>query len=278
MGSAGSAYYSDWTISNAARRNTLPTPPTMFTAAPASYYIPSVTLTWSGTVAGTSAIKNYIIQQATSSNGTTWSGWSAVTTVSSTATSGTYLAMPSNVDGMRTKYRIAVTDALDAVSGYVESNIVTKQLAPETPIVVSPTNGSTIYNMQPRFLITTGGAPDGRIQRVAVRIDNGSWVNSLNNPSLFSVSGNLANGVSTIYRPNALVVGTHTVTIRSVNDSGNSSDIVRTFSIGQALTINTIQFFTIVKANHINDIRTATRCILPSGAPPVVMRNLGCML
>ncbi|GHU74325.1 hypothetical protein AGMMS49992_15440 [Clostridia bacterium] len=81
-------------------------------------------LTWNGTVAGTSAIKSYVIQYATSSDGTNWSGWSALATVTSSATFGNYSITPSNVDGMRTKYRIAVMDVLDAVSGYVESNII----------------------------------------------------------------------------------------------------------------------------------------------------------
>jgi hypothetical protein len=162
---------------------------------------------------------------------------------------------------MRTKYRLAVMDVLDAVSGYVESNVVMKQLAPETPIVTAPTSGSTTHNTQPRFLIKTGGTPDGRTQRFAVRIDNGVWVDSVANPTMFSVNGALPNGTSTIFQPAALSVGTHTAVVKAVNDSGSSAEITRTFTIAQPSFGEIVQYVTIVTAAQVNTLHNAANSI-----------------
>ena len=95
-GAAGESLYSDWTVSsNTVQRNTLPTPPTTFTATPVIYEAKPVTLTWSGTIPGTSAIKQYVIQRSTSTDGTNWTAYEALTTVISSATSGTYTSYAS---------------------------------------------------------------------------------------------------------------------------------------------------------------------------------------
>jgi hypothetical protein len=120
-GTAGESLYSDWAVSsNTVRRNTLPTPPTTFTATPVIYEAKPVTLIWSGTIPGTSAIKQYVIQRSTSNDGTNWTAYEALTTVVSSATSGTYTAYASQIPGTFTRYRISVTDTLDAVSAYGE--------------------------------------------------------------------------------------------------------------------------------------------------------------
>jgi hypothetical protein len=41
-------------------------------ASPIIYEINIITLTWSGAAAGTSAIKQYVIQQSTSADGAVW--------------------------------------------------------------------------------------------------------------------------------------------------------------------------------------------------------------
>ena len=79
-GAAGESFYSDWTVSsNTVRRNTLPTPPTSFTATPTIYESATVTLSWSGTIPGTSAIKQYVIHRSTSTDGFTWSAYESLT-------------------------------------------------------------------------------------------------------------------------------------------------------------------------------------------------------
>lgn len=138
-GAAGESFYSDWIVSgNSVRRNILPTPPSSFTAAPAIYESATVALTWSGTIPGTSAIKQYVIQRSTSTDGINWSAYEALTIIVSSATSGIYTANASQIAGMYTRYRISVTDTLDAVSAYVVSGTVKKNSPPTAPTIVCP--------------------------------------------------------------------------------------------------------------------------------------------
>jgi len=263
-GAAGESFYSDWTVSsNTVRRNTLPTPPTSFTATPTIYESATVTLSWSGTIPGTSAIKQYVIQRSTSTDGINWSAYEALTIVVSNATSGTYITSASQIAGTYTRYRISVTDTLDAVSGYVVSGNVKKNSPPTAPAIVCPVSGSSGYNTTPRFMITTGIEPDGQTQIVEVKIDAEAWVNSVDNPEMFSISGYLGNGVKTVYQAPALTIGTHTVTVRCLDsDIGSSSpEVVRTFTVlpspFETITANE----THVKADHIKTLRNAVNTI-----------------
>lgn len=263
-GAAGESFYSDWTVSsNTVRRNTLPTPPTSFTATPTIYESATVTLSWSGTIPGTSAIKQYVIQRSTSTDGINWSAYEALTIVVSNATSGTYITSASQIAGTYTRYRISVTDTLDAVSGYVVSGNVKKNSPPTAPAIVCPVSGSSGYNTTPRFMITTGIEPDGQTQIVEVKIDMGAWVNSVDNPEMFSVSGYLGNGVNTVYQATTLSAGSHTVTVRCLDsDIGSSSpEVVRTFTVlpspFETITANE----TYVKATHIQTLRNAVNTI-----------------
>lgn len=263
-GAAGESFYSDWTVSsNTVRRNTLPTPPTSFTATPTIYESATVTLAWSGTTPGTSAIKQYVIQRSTSTDGINWSAYEALTIVVSNATSGTYTTSASQISGTYTRYRISVTDTLDAVSGYVVSGNVKKNSPPTAPAIVCPVSGSSGYNTTPRFMITTGIEPDGQTQIVEVKINMGAWVNSVDNSEMFSVSGYLGNGVKTVYQAPALTIGTHTVTVRCLDsDIGSSSpEVVRTFTVlpspFETITANE----THVKADHIKTLRNAVNTI-----------------
>lgn len=94
------------------------------------YDTEQVTLTWSGAVAGTSAIKQAVIQQATSADGASWSAYTALVTLTTSATSGSYTPAVSTVPGMSTRYRLSLTDTLSAVSGYTLSNIIRKASPP----------------------------------------------------------------------------------------------------------------------------------------------------
>jgi len=259
-GTAGEDYYSDWTISsNTVRKNILPIPPTIFAANPPIYEANTINLSWSGTVPGTSAIKQYVIQQSTSTDGVNWSAYVALTTIISSNTSGSLRVNASQIVGRYTRYRISVTDALDAVSAFVVSNMVKKNSPPASPVVDCPMSGNFTYNSTPRFMITTGIEPDGQTQIVEVRIDSGPWQNSVDNPERFSVSGYLGNGVKTIYQAEPLSVGNHTVTFRCLGSDieSASTEVVRTFTIlalpFEIITANV----THVKAAHIKTFRTA---------------------
>ena len=263
-GAAGESFYSDWTVSsNTVRRNTLPTPPISFTAAPAIYESATVTLTWGGTIPGTSAIKQYVIQRSTSTDGVNWSAYEALTIVVSSATSGTYTANASQIAGMYTRYRISVTDILDAVSAYVVSGTVKKNSPPSAPIIVCPVSGSSGYNTTSRFMITTGIEPDGQTQIVEVKIDSGAWFNSVDNPAMFSVSGYLGNGVKTVYQAATLTAGSHTVTVRCLDSDIESAspEVVRIFTVLQPPFETITANETHVKASHILTLRTAVNIV-----------------
>lgn len=259
-GTAGESFYSDWTVSgNTVHKNTLPTPPFSFTASPAIYEGTVVTLAWSGAAPGTSAIKQYVIQRATSADGTNWSAYEALTTIVSSSISGTYTANASQIAGMYTRYRISVTDTLDAVSAYVISGAVKKNSPPTAPVIVCPVSGSSSYNTTPRFMLTTGVEPDGQSQIVEVKIDTGAWFNSVDHAERFSTSGYLGSGVKTVYQAETLAAGNHTITLRCLDSDIESAspEVVRTFTVlptpFETITANV----THVKAAHIQALRTA---------------------
>ena len=260
QGSAGASFYSDWVLtSNTLQKNVLPTPPTTFTANPAIYEGATITLAWSGTIQGTSAIKQYVIQKATSTDGVNWSTYEAVATVVSSATSGTYLTNASLVSGIYTGYRISVTDVLGAISAYVISNTVKKNNPPTAPIIDCPKTGSSTYNVKPRFMIIMGNESDGQTQILEVKIDSGVWLNSVDNPEFFSTNGYLTDGVKTVFQAPILTEGNHTITFRSLDSDvrSPSAEVLRTITIlpspFETITANV----TPVKATHIKAIRDA---------------------
>jgi len=256
QGVAGSGYYSPWKISsNTLRRNVLATPPTAFSASPTVYITPSVSLSWSGTVAGTSAIKNYVIQQSTSADGSAWSTWETVTTVTTSAISGTYTATPSNVPGMYTRYRIAVTDTLNAVSAYATSNTVRKSANPAIPAVAAPKNGSATSDPNPLYLIQTGA--HGNPQTIYVYSTAGVWLNSVDNPEHFSKGGTFTEGERTVFRDTITAPGTYTIRIESRDAYASSPTVSRTITVLPSSFEEIVPDITHVKASHITALRTA---------------------
>ncbi len=196
-------------------------------------------------------------------DGINWSAYEALTIIVSSATSGTYTANASQIAGMHTRYRISVTDTLDAVSAFVVSGIVKKNSPPTAPTIVCPVSGGSSYNVTPRVMIITGPEPDGQTQIAEVKIDAGAWVNSVDNPEMFSVSGYLGNGVKTVFQAPTLAAGNHTLTMRCwICDIGSSSpEVVRTFTVlspsFETITANE----TNVKANLIQTLRMAVNTV-----------------
>ena len=154
-GAAGESFYSDWTVSsNTVRRNTLPTLPTSFTATPTIYESAKCYsfMEWNDT---RNQCYQAVCHSAFNFNGRiNWSAYEALTIVVSNATSGTYTTSASQIAGTYTRYRISVTDTLDAVSGYVVSGNVKKNSPPTAPAIVCPVSGSSGYNTTPKFMIT----------------------------------------------------------------------------------------------------------------------------
>lgn len=264
-GTAGSSYYSGWKVStNSVRKNTLPIAPTSFSASPATYNNENVTLSWSGAAAGTSAIQQYVLQRSTSSDGSNWSAYETLTTITSSTTSGSYEATASAVAGTYTRYRISVTDTLGAVSPYVVSGTVKKNSPPAMLIITAPRAGSATYNPTPRFLITTGVEPDGQTQKVCVKIGAADLQDSVNNAALFSQGGYLGDGVKTIFRNHAsLPDGSITVTFRSMDNGieSTSPDVNRTFSVLPSPFEIITENETKVKTEHIRAIRETVNTV-----------------
>ncbi|WMJ86771.1 hypothetical protein [Anaerocolumna sp. MB42-C2] len=265
LGNAGSSYYSGWKVSsNTVRKNILPTPPTSLSASPALYETQSVTITWSGAVVGTSPIKQYLLQRSTSSMGNpTWSSYETLAIIVSSETYGNYTAEASQTPGTSTRYRLSVTDTIDAVSSYVVSNTVTKNSPPTAPIISSPVSGRSIYNTTPRFMITTGMEPDGQTQIVEVKIDTGVWHNSVDDSEMFSTSGYLGDSTKTVYQASTLAAGSHTVTFRCLDSAllSPSMEVIRTFNVLTSPFETISANVTHVKAMHILALRTAVNTI-----------------
>ena len=262
QGTAGSAYFSPWKITtNTVRKNIPAAPPTAFTASPLIYATPSATLTWSGMVAGTSAIKNYIIQQSTSTNNVAWGTWETVATVVSSAASGTYTATPSNVPGMFTRYRIAVTDTLNAVSPYVISNSIKKNTVPAALTIAAPKNSSATFNPNPLYLIQVGADADGEEQTLFVYSASGVWMNSVDHPEHFGHGGKYNEGERTIFRDSTTAPGTYTIRFESHDDYSSSVTVSRTITVLPSPFEEIIPNVTHVKASHILTIRSATNTV-----------------
>lgn len=265
MGTAGGSYFSDWkTSANSVRKNILPTPPTSLTVSPTLYELPNVTISWSGAAPGTSPIKSYILQRSTSYMGNPpWSSYETLATIISSETFGSYTTEASNIPGTATRYRISITDTLDAVTTYVISNTIRKNSPPAAPVISCPMSESSTYNAIPRFLITTGSEPDGQTQIVEVKIDTGNWYNSVDNPEMFSTSGFLGNNINTVFQGPAIATSSHTVTFRCLDSDllSPSPEVIRTFHVKpspfELITANE----THVKADHIRTLRIAVNTI-----------------
>lgn len=261
-GSAGNAYFSPWKVTtNTMRKNILATPPTAFTASPLIYATPSATLSWNGTVAGTGAIKNYIIQQSTSTNNSAWGTWETVVTVVSGETSGIYTATPSNIPGIFTRYRIAVTDALNAVSSYVISNSIKKNTNPASLTVIAPKNSSSTYNPNPRCLLQVGADTDGEAQTIHVQSSSGTWLNTVDNPEHFRHGGTFTEGERTIFRDVDTAPGIYTIRFESHDAYTSSVAVSRTITVLPSPFEEIVPNVTHVKASHILTIRSAVNTV-----------------
>ncbi|GHU78947.1 hypothetical protein AGMMS49992_30380 [Clostridia bacterium] len=147
------------------------------------------------------------------------------------------------------------------MSGYTVSNIIQRMSSPNTPVVTAPAQGGTIYNRNPRFLITTGGMPDSRVQRVSVKIGSGDWQDCANNPTLFHPNGSIGNGEAVVFQSESQSIGITTALIRADNDAGSSSSITRNIMILDNPLEDIVANQTHVKATHILTLRSMINAI-----------------
>ncbi len=262
-GALGSLYYSDWATSGSVRKNVLPSPPGMFTAAPEVYEGGSIALSWGGVVPGTSAIKSYTIQSASSMDGgVTWTSFAALTTILSSATSGSTAVAADMRDGVKVVYRIRTVDSFDAASAYASSNIVSMVTAPPAPLLLAPVSGRTTYSTTPRVLLKTGAYAGGS-QTLRVCVDGGPWYDSVADPARFSVSGSLGGNAASIFVPPQLSTGSHTLSVKAVNAAtgAESSAVQAQFTIAASPFSQITASVTTVKAAHIQQLRDAVNAV-----------------
>ena len=262
-GAAGLSFYSSWKIStNSVRKNTLPSPPTVFTASPASYTTGPATLSWSGALGGTSPIKGYIISISTSSNNSTWTNWSTAETLNLSAASGTFSATVSNTPGTYSRFSIVTIDTQGAQSSAKISNtILAVAAASLTPTVTAPKEGSSTFNPKPMVLITMGSSPNTQIS--SVKVGQGAWHDTVNNQSFFSKSGVINKNTSLIYQSQSLTTGAKTVSVQSLNSNfeAPSSTVTRSFTIIPVQLETITADITKVKALHITYLRNAVNIV-----------------
>lgn len=140
----------------------------------------SLVLSWSGASSGTAnTISSYEIQYRTSSNASTWSAWSALTTVTSTATSGSYTHTPSISEGYYIQYQIRTRGSAGSswYSAWKEFSYSRKN---STPSQVSSISLSTdTYSQGESVTISWASATDvdGNISNYNLQYsaNNGSW-------------------------------------------------------------------------------------------------------
>jgi hypothetical protein len=246
LGTAGSSYYSRWVETNAIKRNSLPSAPTSFTAAPEVYVSGAIALTYSGAADPDGNLSTHNIQYATKSGMESWSAWANLT-------NGITAHTPTLSPGQSIKYRARAVDALGAVSDWLESNACVKNTAPAAPTVNYPQAGQTIYNSRPRLLVTLGADPEGHLQQI---ISDGFT------PS--RADGLTAGSKIILRRSGAAASGAVSYSVKSSDQYGEQSTAVTgslTYSAPNYTDANLTAGTTRIKAAHMNELRTMVNTV-----------------
>jgi hypothetical protein len=222
-----------------------------------------VTLSWSGASGGVgNDIMAYEVEYSDSTDNVNWGSWTALTVVNTTDTFGTLVVSPPASRGNYRRFRVRTRGTIGEVgySGWIESdNSVRRKRLTPAPTVTAPNDSSITYNPSPRVLITTGIEPDGQLQIVEVKTDDGEWLNSVDNAELFSVGGELGDNVNTIFiGDGALSYGSHTINIRCYDSATltRNTEVTRIFIVLPSPFEEITANVTKVKAEHIISLRT----------------------
>lgn len=161
-GSAGSSYYSGWTTStNSVRKATLPSAPTSCSVN-STLSEGNVTLSWSGAANGAGhSIGSYEIQYSESSNNATWGSWYALTTVTTSSTSGSVSVAPPYTRGYYRRFQVRArsSSGTSYTSPWkISTNSVRKNTAPGMPAIV--TASPSVYSNE-SITISWSGATAG---------------------------------------------------------------------------------------------------------------------
>lgn len=126
-----------------------------------SVFETGITLSWSGATGGSfNTITGVQIEYSTSSNGTTWGGWTLLGTVKTTSGSGNYKYNPSLTRGHRIRYRVRVTGAAGAIgySSYSSTVSTKKNGLPTAPTILAVSDSTP--SLGDEITVTWAGADD----------------------------------------------------------------------------------------------------------------------
>jgi hypothetical protein len=208
-------------------------------------------LSWSGASGGTeNAITGYEIQYAESTDGTSYGSWTALSTVTSTATFGSVsVALPS-ARGKYRKYQIRTQGAAgsDYYSAWVITDAVRYNTTPTAPTIDLPQNGKTIYNPLPRFLITIGADADNQLQTFLAT----GFTQSHDRPHL-PASKIMLQRTAAATAGTVSLSATQTDTLASTSSAATRST---TYAVPTYTDSTITAGTTAIKAAHITELRT----------------------
>jgi hypothetical protein len=204
----------------------------------------SITLSWSGAVAGTNnPVSGYAIYRSTSAGGTY--------SLLGTTASASYSVAANTTEGSSYYYKIVALGTKAGFNSGMSSVYATLKTnsAPSAPTISAPVAGKTIINSRPRILVTVGSDADGHAQTLSLTGYSASTV------------GALAPGKKVVLRRSAALTesSTQNISITSADTLGAASGVTsRSFSYtavtwtDSALVVNT----TPIKAVHMQELRT----------------------
>lgn len=245
-GEAGASYYSGWAETNAIKRNSLPTAPTSFAAAPEVYVSGAIALTYSGAADPDGNLSTHNIQYSTKAGVEAWSAWANLA-------NGITAHTPTLSPGQSIKYRVRAVDSLGAVSDWRESNACVKNTAPAAPTVNYPQADKTTHNSRPRLLVTLGADPEGHLQQI---ISDGFT------PS--RADGLTAGSKIILRRSGAATSGSVSYSVKSSDQYGEQSAATTgslTYTSPSFTDATITGGTTRIKAVHINELRTMVNTI-----------------
>ncbi len=184
--------------------------PAYVTVSPELYESGNISLVWPAGSGGNGAAITYGIQYGTSADGSTWSGWTQLATVSTL----NYNHAPDLTRGSFIKYRVCtIISAYSLTSGYTESGTVQRNQTPLAPTWVLPAANATTHSATPAIQVTVGAEPDGTEQYLQASIDGGTY---------YTLAILPAEG-GTVVPVLSLAAGTHAITLRVTDPLGAAS-------------------------------------------------------
>jgi hypothetical protein len=181
------------------------------------------------------AISGYEIQYCESSNNSTWGSWTAYSTVSATATSGSATVNASSTRGYYRKFRVRTQGSAGSsyYSGWKEStNTVRKNQLPANPTALAVT--PAIWTSGALSVSWSGQSdPDSNLSGVVIeyQVNSGTWVSlGTKTSSPLSYTPSLTSGQTLTFRARSVDAFT------AYADTYKTSNTVKTYSAATAPT------------------------------------------